>query len=203
MCWVCVSVSCFGILHGFYFPTWHTLAPPCASWVSALTLSNLPILSQELCTKTGGRGTAERLCGEWLGNDTKSYGPKVKYVTSLLNVDRALTHLEGMVDTYFLRFWNSGNPAKYFTSLKSSLFILTSQDNIIQFQWGGKKHKKMMSRFTVWVWGIFRGSELEPPALQNPIPSFHPGRLGLDCLYWHIRVGQDFCSQRLHLQPVV
>lgn len=104
---------------------WHTRAPPCASWVSALTHSNLPILNQELCAKTGGRGTAKRLCEEWLGNDTKSRGPKVKYITSLLNVDRALTHLEVMVYTYCLRFWNSVNPAKYSTSLKSSLFVLT------------------------------------------------------------------------------
>lgn len=128
MCWFCVSVSCFGILHGFYFPAWPAsgtlrLLPLCASWVSALILSNLTILSQE------ARGQLQGCVKNGWEMILKATTLKSNIVTSLLNVDRALTHLEGMVDTHCLRFWNSGNPAKYFMSLKSSLFIFTSQDN--------------------------------------------------------------------------
>lgn len=77
---------------------WHTQAPLCASWVSALILSNFTILSQEAggqlqgCVKNGWEMIL------------KAITLKSNIVTSLLNVDRALTHVEGMMDTHCLRF---------------------------------------------------------------------------------------------------
>lgn len=92
--------------HGL--PVAHS-SPVCASWVSALIPSTLAILSQEPCTKAGGRGTAERLWKEWLGSDTKSHYPEVKYVTSLLNVDSlgASRRKGGYLLLEILKFWES------------------------------------------------------------------------------------------------
>lgn len=168
LCWFCVSVSCFGILHGFYFPTW-----PASG---TLRLLAVPAGCQHSFVPTSpswGRGTATRLCKEWLGNDTKSHYPEVKYVTSLLNVDRALTHLEGMVHTYCLRFWNSGNPAKYFMSLKSSLFIFTSQDNKTVLVGKEKTQEDNEQRYCVCVRDVHRlragaSSSVKPHSFISP-----------------------------------
>lgn len=61
-------------------------------------------------------------------------------------------------------------------SLKSSVFTFTSQDNKAVLV--GKEEPREGDEQHYCVRDV-QGLGAGPPALQNPIPSFHPARLGL------------------------
>lgn len=92
---------------------WHTQAP---SSLCQLGVSTHPF--QPHHPEPGGKGTATRLCKEWLGNDTKSHYPQVKYCNFFVECRQGLDSSRrngGYSLLEILKFWES---CKIFHELK-------------------------------------------------------------------------------------